>query len=40
MFDRLTSAYRYFICLRSSEFESRQFSVIEAILEIYFEFFA
>jgi hypothetical protein len=40
MFDRLTSAYRHFICLRSSEFESRQFSVIEATLEIYFEFFA
>jgi hypothetical protein len=40
MLARLTSAYRHFICLRSGEFESRQFSVGEAILEIYYELFA
>jgi hypothetical protein len=40
MFDRLTSAYCHFICLRSGEFESRKFSISEAILEVYFEFFA
>jgi hypothetical protein len=40
MFDRIIAAHYHFICLRSGEFESRQFSVIEAILEIYFEFFA
>jgi hypothetical protein len=38
--NRLISAYRHFICLRSGEFECRQFSVAEAILEIYYEFFA
>jgi hypothetical protein len=38
--NRLTSAYCHFICLRSGEFESRRFSIGEAILEIYFEFFA
>ncbi len=40
MLDRLISAYRHFICLRSGEFESRQFSFGEAILEIYYELFA
>jgi hypothetical protein len=40
MFDRLISAYRHFICLRSGKFESRQFSISEAIVEVYFEFFA
>ncbi|WP_281261399.1 hypothetical protein [Chamaesiphon polymorphus] len=40
MLDRLISAYHHFICLRSGEFESRQFSVSEAIIEVYYEFFA
>jgi hypothetical protein len=40
MLDRIVAAYRHFICLRSSEFESRRFSIGEAILEIYYEFFA
>jgi hypothetical protein len=41
MFDRqIIAAYRHFICLRSGEFESRRFSIGEAILEVYYEFFA
>ncbi len=40
MFDRIIAAHYHFICLRSGEFESRKFSIGEAILEIYFEFFA
>jgi hypothetical protein len=40
MFERLIAAYRHFICLRSGEFESRQFSVGEAIIEVYYELFA
>jgi hypothetical protein len=40
MFTRLTCAYRHFICLRSGEFECRQFSVSEAIIEVYYELFA
>jgi hypothetical protein len=40
MFARLISAYHHFICLRSGEFEARQFSVGEAIIEVYYEFYA
>ena len=40
MFARLIAAYRHFICLRSGEFKSRQFSVSEAIIEVYYELFA
>lgn len=40
MLAQIISAYRYFICLRSGEFESRQFSIGEAIVEVYYEFFA
>jgi hypothetical protein len=40
MFARLIAAYRHFICLRSGEFESRQFPVGEAIIEVYYELFA
>jgi hypothetical protein len=40
MFERLVAAYRHFICLRSGDFESRRFSIGEALLEIYFEFVA
>ena len=40
MFDRIVDAYRHFICLRSGEFEARRFSVGEAVLEIYCEYFA
>jgi hypothetical protein len=40
MFDRLTNAYRHFLCLRRGEYEQRKFSILEAITEIYFELFA
>jgi hypothetical protein len=40
MFDRIIAAQHHFICLRSGEFESRKFSIGEAILEVYYEFFA
>lgn len=40
MFAHLTSAYRHFTCLRSGEFESRRFSIGEALLEVYYEFFS
>jgi hypothetical protein len=40
MLTRLISAYRHFICLRSGELEHRQFSIGEALLEIYYEFIA
>ncbi len=40
MLARIISAYRHYVCLRSGEFEARQFSIPEALIEIYFEFFA
>jgi hypothetical protein len=39
MFIRLIAAHRHLICLRSGEFEARKFSIGEAILEVYYEFF-
>ncbi len=39
MLTRLIAARRHFICLLNGEFENRQFSISEALIEIYFEFF-
>jgi hypothetical protein len=38
MFDLIVAACHHFICLLSGKFESRRFSISEAILEVYFEF--
>jgi hypothetical protein len=40
MFSKLIAARQHFICLLNGEFENRQFSISEALLEVYYEFFA
>jgi hypothetical protein len=40
MLNKLTAAYQHFIYLRNGEFENRRFSIGEALIEIYYEFFA
>ncbi len=39
MLTRLIAARQHFICLLSGEFENRKFSIGEALIEVYFEFF-
>jgi hypothetical protein len=39
MLTRLIAARKHFICLLNGEFENRQFSIAEALIEVYFEFF-
>lgn len=39
MFSKLIAARQHFICLLNGEFENRQFSIGEALLEVYYEFF-
>jgi hypothetical protein len=40
MLTKIIAAHKHFICLRFGEFEDRQFSISEALLETYYEFFA
>jgi hypothetical protein len=40
MLIKLTAAHQHFICLRNGKFENRRFSISEALMEIYYEFFA
>jgi hypothetical protein len=40
MLNKLVTAQQHFICLINGEFENRKFSVKEALVEIYYEFFA
>ena len=40
MFSKLIAARQHFICLLNGEFENRQFSIGEALLEVYYEFLA
>ena len=40
MLTKLNAAHKHFICLLNGEFENRQFSIGEALIEIYYEFFA
>ena len=40
MLAKIVAAHKHFICLRLGEFEDRQFSISEALLETYYEFFA
>jgi hypothetical protein len=39
MFSKLLAARQHFICLLNGEFENRQFSIGEALIEVYYEFF-
>ncbi len=39
MFSKLIAARQHFICLLNGEFENRQFSISEALIEVYYEFF-
>ena len=39
MLTRLIAARKHFICLLNGEFENRRFSISEALIEVYFEFF-
>jgi hypothetical protein len=40
MLNKLTAAYQHFICLLNGEYENRRFSIGEALIEVYYEFFA
>ena len=40
MLTRLIAARQHFICLLNAEFEQRQFSISEVLIEVYYEFFA
>ena len=40
MFSKLIAARQHFICLLNGEFEDRRFSIGEALIEVYYEFFA
>jgi hypothetical protein len=40
MLNKLTAARQHFICLLNGEYENRRFSIIEALIEVYYEFFA
>ena len=39
MLTRIIAARQHFICLLNGEFENRKFSIGEALIEVYFEFF-
>ncbi len=39
MLTRIIAARKHFICLLNGEFENRRFSIGEALIEVYFEFF-
>ena len=39
MLTRLIAARKHFTCLLNGEFEKRKFSIGEALIEVYFEFF-
>ena len=39
MLTKLIAARQHFICLLNGEFENRKFSIGEALIEVYFEFF-
>jgi hypothetical protein len=39
MLAKVITARKHFIALRHGEFENRQFSIGEALIEIYYEFF-
>jgi hypothetical protein len=40
MLTKLIAAHNHFICLLNGEFENRHFSITEALVEVYYEFFA
>lgn len=40
MLNKLTAARKHFICLLNGEYENRRFSIAEALIEVYYEFFA
>jgi hypothetical protein len=39
MLNKLTAARKHFICLLNGEYENRRFSIAEALIEVYYEFF-
>jgi hypothetical protein len=40
MLNRIIAASKYFVTLRAGDFENRQFSFWEALLDTWYEFFS